>query len=98
MQEISVGRGVDYGSRQPSKAKVQTVIVSIPPAVKRHLSLMASLNSVMWVAVGLCFWLFEGELPVWAIVGMSIGIFVCVIGLPWFISFISKVPWGQEIR
>ena len=89
----SMGRGF---AQQPKKS--QTVIVSLPSEVKRYLSLMTNFNSLVWIVVGLTFWLMDENepLPSWAKVAMGIAVFICVFLIPVFINFINKVPWGQK--
>ncbi len=98
-QDLMVGMGrsgTPYGPQQQKKS--QTVIVSLPSEVKRYLSLMTNFNSLVWIIVGLTFWLMdEGDkMPGWAQIVMGIAVFICVFLIPVFINFINKVPWGQE--
>ena len=81
---------------RPGQKKEQTVIVSLPPQVKRYLTLMTNFNSAVWVIAGLTLWFSEDPLPNWAWIGFAIAIFCCVVLIPIFINFINNVPWGQK--
>lgn len=78
--------------------KEQTVIVTLPPQVKRYLTAMMNFNSATWIAVAMTFWLADDplKLPIWGLILLSMAILCCVILIPVFINFINNVPWGQK--
>ncbi len=89
---------MEFGS-VPQKAstpkKEQTVLVNIPPEMKKALNSFAILNTLVWCAAGIVS-LKSEALPVWGIVMLSIAIFCCTVIFPVFIAFINKIPWGQR--
>lgn len=95
----NVGNLMEYGPMpkvNQAPKKEQAVIVSIPPAVKKYLNMLVMSNSIIWIAAGFALLVLDGPLNTFTIVALSIAIFWCIFIIPFFVSFITKIDWGQR--
>ncbi len=84
------------GPQQQKTAKTQDVIATIPLEVKKTINMLFGSNSVCWVVVGLLMVFADRPLETWVVASITVMVFWCVIALPFFGRFITRIDWGQK--